>query len=440
MYNAPPHPSVFSWPQAYWCGGVACYAYCSTPEELNVLKDRYNVNAVQLFIDPDELHCRVAKVETPEFTYIGVEGTARALQWASYLNRIHLVERATWPGRYVEFFSYLADSVVALVGGAFGTKRIVVCGHSLGGAVAAILAETLRRTGSKVEALWTFGSPKPGTPEFADSYTIPTFRLVGQNDIVPSLPPDPVYYLYPLAWSESPAYEPTRLRVFRHVGAAIEVGDLDLSEVQSTVIQTAEVSWYRAAEGISGHYMGSYQEAIWVRLTPEQRGVLLPMFDSLLRLDKQGIPNFALDVAAPEEDASLINTASASERDLIEQITGDDGKVTLHLFESPDSIPEGATIATFTECVFPGYAPQTIPTSDIIDLGKSGGTKTSPARVSFTLTEALPVPKEARGVYAVIDDDGPKFLTAYLLPAVKVFAAGNDTLDVLAECQVSRVY
>ncbi len=77
-----------------------------------------------------------------------------------------------------------------------GTAQpVFITGHSLGGALAIIAAERLRRE-LKIEAsaVYTFGAPRVGSPAFARSYNASglgerTYRLVHGLDIVPTLPP-----------------------------------------------------------------------------------------------------------------------------------------------------------------------------------------------------------------------------------------------------------
>ncbi|WP_300657227.1 lipase family protein [Pseudomonas sp.] len=66
---------------------------------------------------------------------------------------------------------------------------IVVCGHSLGGAIALLLAAWLRRNWSKDIQLYTFGSPRAGDRAFVQSAAALTHhRLVNHNDPVPGVP------------------------------------------------------------------------------------------------------------------------------------------------------------------------------------------------------------------------------------------------------------
>jgi pimeloyl-ACP methyl ester carboxylesterase len=69
--------------------------------------------------------------------------------------------------------------------------RVVITGHSLGGAVATIGAAYLRRDGIACDA-YTYGSPRPGNAEFVDFVTRQAgaeYRLTHTVDPVPRLPP-----------------------------------------------------------------------------------------------------------------------------------------------------------------------------------------------------------------------------------------------------------
>eukprot|EP00668_Euglena_longa_P032482 GGOE01041831.1.p1 GENE.GGOE01041831.1~~GGOE01041831.1.p1 ORF type:complete len:292 (-),score=27.91 GGOE01041831.1:82-957(-) len=76
------------------------------------------------------------------------------------------------------------------------SKPVRISGHSLGGAVASLLALKLKLEGFLLEEVVTFGSPKftdlDGSAEFLRQL-IPLLRVVNRGDPVPSLPPWPQY-------------------------------------------------------------------------------------------------------------------------------------------------------------------------------------------------------------------------------------------------------
>jgi len=75
---------------------------------------------------------------------------------------------------------------------------LTICGHSLGGALATLLALDIGANTALGHNLmsYTFASPRTGDPSFADTYNqvVPnTIRIANRLDIVPKLPLPPLY-------------------------------------------------------------------------------------------------------------------------------------------------------------------------------------------------------------------------------------------------------
>src|SRR5262249_15647096 len=73
-------------------------------------------------------------------------------------------------------------------------KKLFLCGHSLGGALAVVTALRLAATASTaVDSVYTFGIPRPGSGDFARDYNadlgMGTYRLVHGEDLVPTVAP-----------------------------------------------------------------------------------------------------------------------------------------------------------------------------------------------------------------------------------------------------------
>jgi triacylglycerol lipase len=66
-------------------------------------------------------------------------------------------------------------------------KKLYICGHSLGGAMATIAASRFEEA-VPVEQLTTFGSPRVGTRNFVKNIVTPHRRYVNNNDIVTKVP------------------------------------------------------------------------------------------------------------------------------------------------------------------------------------------------------------------------------------------------------------
>ncbi len=73
-------------------------------------------------------------------------------------------------------------------------SRVILTGHSLGGALAVLCARRMDTDlGHSPAAIYTFGMPRVGTEDFARSYNQRfgniTYRFIHGNDIVPTVPP-----------------------------------------------------------------------------------------------------------------------------------------------------------------------------------------------------------------------------------------------------------
>ncbi|HZC54273.1 MAG TPA: lipase family protein [Mycobacterium sp.] len=74
---------------------------------------------------------------------------------------------------------------------------VTICGHSLGGALATLLAlDVATNTVFKAPAVYTYGSPRTGDSLFASTYdqvVTDSYRIANRLDIVPALPPPADY-------------------------------------------------------------------------------------------------------------------------------------------------------------------------------------------------------------------------------------------------------
>jgi triacylglycerol lipase len=103
-----------------------------------------------------------------------------------------LIRQAIFPGLVHYGFSRAAEAVYPTVRALLTTldRRlpIWVTGHSLGGAMASLVAHRLAHEGFPVRAIYSYGSPRPGDRHFRAAYRLPNYRFVNDNDLVPHLP------------------------------------------------------------------------------------------------------------------------------------------------------------------------------------------------------------------------------------------------------------
>jgi triacylglycerol lipase len=142
----------------------------------------------------------------PQSQIIALRGTRTPIEW---LDNLHF-----WPVRFdllpatkvAEGFKMLYESFTSMIpgggvedppGGLAGeldpNLPVILTGHSLGGALATLLAADLAINHGLKPEVWTFGSPMVGDSAFAAAYnavTTTSWRIYNMVDIVPRLPPD----------------------------------------------------------------------------------------------------------------------------------------------------------------------------------------------------------------------------------------------------------
>jgi triacylglycerol lipase len=98
-------------------------------------------------------------------------------------------------------------------------RSLLVVGHSLGGALAALCARrALKDLAIKADAVYTFGKPRAGSPSFAEDFNKAlgqsTYRFVHGRDIVPTVPPSRLGFCHigrMLACERLGRFDPSRL-------------------------------------------------------------------------------------------------------------------------------------------------------------------------------------------------------------------------------------
>ena len=164
-------------------------------------------------------------VYTEGFTqWIAIEGSDTAADW-----RRNLEFLITSTDEHLGFGSYARELMAQMWANHVQldpNKSTILCGHSLGGAVATIMAAQLQDQLPLLE-LVTFGSPRPGGRKLRKRLRVPHHRYRHASDIVPEMP----------LW----------IAGFRHT---------------APVIQLEPSSPLHALHGIKDHDMGVYRRLI----------------------------------------------------------------------------------------------------------------------------------------------------------------------------------
>ena len=123
-------------------------------------------------------------------------GTEALPDWLTNLQAV----KDPGPWRNTEVHEGFQDAFMAAalkIGEIIGRERrkqqVWVTGHSLGGALAVLLAATLKENKIPVHGLYTFGAPRVGDKEFAKQLNTSLrgqahWRVVNEGDLVPHVP------------------------------------------------------------------------------------------------------------------------------------------------------------------------------------------------------------------------------------------------------------
>lgn len=147
----------------------------------------------------DEITPGTGLIVLPACAVVVISGTTNLGQWQQqiFLNGLVSTNYGTAgnadAARCAGVYKTAADNISTRIAAAVADKQLLIVGHSMGGAVAEVLAYKRRRAGRRGDKILTFAAPKPGDEALAAALpTSATFqrRLTNAGDFVPGLPPD----------------------------------------------------------------------------------------------------------------------------------------------------------------------------------------------------------------------------------------------------------
>ena len=121
-------------------------------------------------------------------TILAVEGTKETTDWVTNLK--FLIKRDDCHRGFRNNANRTLASLVIGYEALDPKRKLIIAGHSLGGATATLIAEALWDSGNKNIGLVTAGSPRPGGRRLRRRIKdLEHLRFVHGNDIVPGTPP-----------------------------------------------------------------------------------------------------------------------------------------------------------------------------------------------------------------------------------------------------------
>ena len=143
----------------------------------------------------------VAWNEAEKTALVAYRGTQSIWDWINDLDAIAIDYLSVAGSGHVHMgfqlaYEHVRKSVARLLATCHGIKRILVTGHSLGGAVAVLSAYELAKTTGVATELYTIAGPRTGAPDFSGFFNplVPVcYRVVNFMDVVPQVPLPPLY-------------------------------------------------------------------------------------------------------------------------------------------------------------------------------------------------------------------------------------------------------
>ena len=129
-------------------------------------------------------------------TILAVEGTNETTDWITNLK--FLIKRDDCHRGFKNNCNRTLAKLVVDYEGLDPKRKLIITGHSLGGATATLIADLLWESGNKNIALVTAGAPRPGGRKLKKRLEgLEILRFVHGNDIVPNTPPLFAGYVHP---------------------------------------------------------------------------------------------------------------------------------------------------------------------------------------------------------------------------------------------------
>jgi pimeloyl-ACP methyl ester carboxylesterase len=183
------------------------------------------------FQDPENIYIAFRGTEVrPRDILTDLSATSTPFPYGS--GRVH--------SGFSDAFAAVVPKLSEILSNCDKAKKVIVCGHSLGGALATLCAAWVRETTPRSVMLYTFGSPRVGCRDFVEHYSktasFPAFRVADPKDIVPSLPwgtaggdlekienlPSMVME-NPMGWILEAVSESSHVKPYQHFGTSVSL-------------------------------------------------------------------------------------------------------------------------------------------------------------------------------------------------------------------------
>jgi hypothetical protein len=255
----------FSIKSAYYLAKAAEAAYW---DELGEAVEELGLGDKAVTFACGQFHGFVAPLD--DITVLAFRGTASIENWLTDGQAAQTKDPA-YPGKVHQGFAGAMRGIwpdlVQKLPPPTSTIPLWVTGHSLGAALATLAAVRLQAARFAVRAVYTYGSPRVGDPDFYSDYAPVAYRFVNNNDVVPHVPLE--YMAVPVS------LHAVQLCRYKHVGTLeyldrhghLDGGMSDWERKKTFVLAALERTGIPEPEFVRDHDISSYIKAIAANLS-----------------------------------------------------------------------------------------------------------------------------------------------------------------------------
>lgn len=234
---------------------------------------------------------------TNRYVFVSISGTQGWEQWLLNILGSFQVPAPSLTGLVSAFFEFAAGIIFGLMDStirpSLASKRLVLMGHSLGGAVAQLLGDFYRNSVGAGMTVYTLGCPRVGDPSWASS-------AIGGFVFRCETTDDPIVAVPPSVWGGvntiPPMPGPLSVVNYEHAGIAQTVDASGNLTSGSNPVPFSQVLQAFITRSAPTHYAQVYAERLRLKLpaelTPANTGYQSPsLFDAMFKdIDPASFP------------------------------------------------------------------------------------------------------------------------------------------------------
>lgn len=242
--------------------GFAFWAYGPGAGTDQKIADQLGIGLPARYVGSNNLVPSWMVTQNANGCIVAFQGTTDLAQWLNYITQAGVTPCSLIGGNTFAPFEAWANEIAGrLVTQLPPNTPLAFCGHSLGGAMAIILAAKIAASGFNRPVVYTSGCPFVGDADFVNAFRPTVHNLIRLSDPVTSLPPSAL--ANPLF---CPLGRPLLPSLFRPGFEWVLPGSLSPNfNTAAWVLQADPTAWFRRLPKniVESHTLGEYLTQAW---------------------------------------------------------------------------------------------------------------------------------------------------------------------------------